>query len=172
MGTGSSGKSSVGNQSKSTPMRRGEGIAILQGAVAKAKTSDLMSAYRAIESKPLLERTNEEKMVRATAIDELANRGALIYDPKTEDFVENKSKDRVVFAPSVIGTDGRDTGARSYRIHGFETVEMQNVRGDVTKAEVAISDFYYNGQWREVRNRTVQREVAALYRAEQRRRKK
>ena len=156
MGKGSSGK-----------VNRGGGIKILQGAVAKAKTSDLMSAYRTIENKAPEKRTNEEKMVRATAIDELAQRGALIYDPKTEGWIANTTKDRVVFNPSVMGRDGRDTGGRSYRIHSFGTYD--GFLGSGKTVEYAVSDFYYNGSWHEVKNPEVQVEVAELARKQKRR---
>ena len=124
-----------------------KGIALLQGAVGKARTDLLMQAYNMVNRKRLQDMTNEEKMVRAVATDELAKRGALLYDPKDESFHKNTGKGTIIYDPE---------RERSYRINGIRVENYGTEKGTT----VAIADFYYNGNWHEVRNINIRMELA------------
>ena len=145
MGRGTSKAAGGSARKKTTNAVRG--IALLQGAVGKARTDLLMQAYNMVNRKRLQDMTNEEKMVRAVATDELAKRGALVYDPKDESFHKNTGKGTIIYDPE---------RERSYRINGIR-VEHYGTEKGIT---VAIADYYYNGKWHVVRNDHIRAELA------------
>ena len=75
------GACSSGGKGKSSSKSNG-GIATLQRAVSERTDSELMTIYKLYGNTNLAKLTNEEKMVRAVAIDELLERGKL-YDDRT-----------------------------------------------------------------------------------------
>ena len=144
-GRGSSSGGSAGNAVK--------GIARLQGAVANARTDMLVSAYSTLSRKNLQQMTSEEKMVRAVTIDELSNRGRMVYDAKTGEYSLSSAKNIV------------NTESRSYRVHSIEKISL----GADTKVTVATADYLYGGKWHEVKNVETQKEIAELYRRRRKR---
>ena len=126
------------------------GISLLQSRVRNSQTNQLMGAYNQLADKPIREMTNEEKMVRAILIDELTERGQLIVDAKTGEYVKNTTGDHVVF-------DSEKN--RSYRVGRAGIVQNVASGKETTSRE---AEFYFNGQWVEVKNLQTKVKVAKL----------
>lgn len=139
------GRGGAGGASKSSNAVKG--IALLQGAVSKARTDMLISAYSLLDKKPMSEMTNEEKMVRAVTIDELANRGRMISDYATGESKLTKEKNIV------------NIGEKSYRVN---TISKRAFGSDAV--EVADADVYAKGKWIHVKNDQISINIAKEYR--------
>lgn len=135
---GSGGVPTVQNQFK--------GIALLQSAVSKARTDMLVSAYSLIDKKPMSEMTNEEKMVRAVAADELSRRGRMINDFATGESKLTKEKNIV------------NIGEKSYRVN---SVRNASFGGD--NVTIADADVYVKGRWVHVKNDQISINIAKAY---------
>lgn len=123
-----------------------KGIALLQGAVSKARTDMLVSAYSLIDKKPMREMTNEEKMVRAVAADELSRRGRMINDFATGESKLTKEKNIV------------NIGEKSYRVN---SVRNASFGGD--NVTIADADVYFKGRWVHVKNDQISINIAKAY---------
>ena len=132
------------------------GISLLKGRVSEATTGQLNSVYDTLAKKDIAKMTNEEKMVRAVVIDELAERGKIIVDAKTGDYVKNTSGDRVVFDSEK---------GRSYRVGKMGTVQNVSTGKETAKAE---AEFYFGGKWVPVKNIQTQVNVAKLLKKQRR----
>lgn len=124
-----------------------KGIAILQGAVSKARTDMLISAYSYLEKKSMREMTNEEKMVRAATMDELSKRGRMINDYATGESRLTKERNVV------------NIGEKSYRVN---SMERRSFGGDAV--EIADADVYVKGRWVHVKNDQISINVGKEYR--------
>lgn len=140
---GGRGGSGVANKSSNAV----KGIALLQGAVSKARTDMLISAYSQLDKKPMSEMTNEEKMVRAVTMDELSKRGRMINDYATGESKLTKEKNIV------------NIGEKSYRVN---SIEKRSLGGN--EAEIADADVYIKGKWVHVKNAQISINVGREYR--------
>ena len=140
---GGRGGSGVANKSSNAV----KGIALLQGAVSKARTDMLISAYSQLDKKPMSEMTNEEKMVRAVTMDELSKRGRMINDYVTGESKLTKEKNIV------------NIGEKSYRVN---SIEKRSLGGNA--AEIADADVYIKGKWVHVKNAQISINVGREYR--------
>lgn len=129
-------------------------ISTLQSTVAAAQTQQLMSVYDVLGNRSLASLSNEEKMVRAVVIDELAQRGNLIYDPKSGDYSKYNRPQEIVY----------DNG-KSYRINSVQQRSVFAGNNQYTTADFADAELYYNGKWGQVKNPTIQRDLAVKYKA-------
>lgn len=123
-----------------------KGIALLQGAVSKARTDMLVSVYSLIDKKPMREMTNEEKMVRAVAADELSRRGRMVNDFVTGERKLTKEKNIV------------NIGEKSYRVN---SVRNASFGGD--NVTIADADVYFKGRWVHVKNDQISINIAKAY---------
>ena len=140
---GGRGGSGMANKSSNAV----KGIALLQGAVSKARTDMLISAYSQLDKKPMSEMTNEEKMVRAVTMDELSKRGRMINDYATGESKLTKEKNIV------------NIGEKSYRVN---SIEKRSLGGNA--AEIADADVYVKGKWVHVKNAQISINVGREYR--------
>ena len=140
---GGRGGSGVANKSSNAV----KGIALLQGAVSKARTDMLISAYSQLDKKPMSEMTNEEKMVRAVTMDELSKRGRMINDYATGESKLTKEKNIV------------NIGEKTYRVN---SIEKRSLGGNA--AEIADADVYVKGKWVHVKNAQISINVGREYR--------
>ena len=133
-------------------------IATLQAAVADAQTRDLMGAYDLLKNKQLAKMSNEEKMVRAVVTDELAERGNLLYDPKTGNYAKYDKPQEIVY------NDGK-----SYRISGIENRSVYNfATNSYSDKAFANAELYYNGKWAKVKNPDIEAALAVKYKQKRR----
>ena len=139
------GRGGVGGANKSSNAVKG--IALLQGAVSKARTDMLISAYSYIDKKPMSEMTNEEKMVRAVTMDELSKRGRMVNDYATGESKLTKEKNIV------------NIGEKSYRVN---SIKNRAFGGDTV--EIADADVYAKGKWIHVKNDQISINIGREYR--------
>lgn len=121
------------------------GIAFLKGELSKQSTKTLMSAYDELKGKSFAKMTDEEKMLRATVMDELEKRGKIVMDSATGDYVENKTGKKIV-SMQVQGMD------RSYRVNQIHKTPDGKYYAD---AEVLV-----NGRWTTVKGWELQKRIA------------
>ena len=140
---GGRGGAGVANKSSNAV----KGIALLQGAVSKARTDMLISAYSQLDKKPMSEMTNEEKMVRAVTMDELSKRGRMINDYATGERKLTKEKNIVKI------------GGKAYRVNA---IEERSLGGNAV--EIADADVYVKGKWVHVKNDQISINVGREYR--------
>ena len=140
------GKSRVGASSGNN------GIARLQDVTRNSRTSDLVSAFDVLNPKPIYQMTNEEKMVRAVVIDELSQRGNIIYDPKQGKYTKYNKPEQVV-----------NTEDRSYRVDKAEKRSVYIGNNNYQEKEFADCEYFYNGKWIKVKNPNTERTVAELF---------
>lgn len=143
------GKSKAGVSGGNT---KNNGIARLQDVTRNSKTSDLTSVFDTLNPKPISQMTNEEKMVRAVVIDELSQRGNIIYDPKQGKYTKYNKPEQVV-----------NTEDRSYRVNKVEKRSVYTGNNNYQEKEFADCEYFYNGKWLKVKNSNTERTVANLF---------
>jgi hypothetical protein len=148
------GQSKIGGGSGGGAAIMQSPISTLQQTVAGARSGDLMGVYDTLGNRPLAGLSNEEKMVRAVVIDELAERGNLIYDPKSGAYSKYSRPQEIVY----------DNG-KSYRIKSVDQRSVFAGNNQYTTADFADAELYYNGKWAQVKNPTIQRDLAVKYKA-------
>ena len=140
----------MGGRGGSSGISAPSGISALQGFVANARTSDLMGAWNTLYKKDMRSMTDEEKMARAVTTDELASRGAIAYDGKSQEFVRNTTGKTVVY-------DANEQ--KSYRV---DAIKKESYGGTSTTT-VADTSVLYGGKWIPVKNPDVREKVAEMY---------
>ena len=151
---GGRGASSGAGRGKSKVGASGgnNGIARLQDVTRNSRTSDLVYAFDMLNPKPISQMTNEEKMVRAVVIDELSQRGNIIYDPKQNKYTKYNKPEQVV-----------NTEDRSYRVDKVEKRSVYTGNNNYQEKEFADCEYFYNGKWIKVKNPKTERNVADLF---------
>lgn len=120
-------------------------IATLQQAVNKRTDSELMTIYKLYGNANLAKLTNEEKMVRAVAIDELLERGKLYDDRSTGE----------IFKASPNETFVRHND-KSYKITKMWTVENE----DGKSHKMVEAQTLVNGKWGAVQGYDLRKTLA------------
>ena len=157
MGSGSSGIRGGGGSSGAAIMQ--SPISTLQSTVAAAQTQQLMSVYDVLGNRSLASLSNEEKMVRAVVVDELAERGNLIYDPKSGDYSKYSRPQDIVY------NDGK-----SYRISSIEQRAVYNPStNSYSDKDFAKAELFYNGKWAAVKNPNIEESLAVKYKQKKQR---
>lgn len=148
------GTSKIGGGGSSGAAIMQSPISTLQATVASAQSRDLMSVYDTLGNRTMASLSNEEKMVRAVVIDELAERGNLIYDPKSGDYSKYNRPQEIVY----------DNG-KSYRINSVQQRSVFAGNNQYITSDFADAELYYNGKWSPVKNSTIERTLAQKFKS-------